>query len=337
MGDDRVNKRAWWAAICVAASVTGPALAEPPQDPHGIFTLQGENDGVSTRRGTTDEYYTSGLRLGYTTGTNAVPGFLAGIGHAVWGDGVQRVGIDLSQILFTPHNTQISPPDPTDRPYAGYLSVNTQLLQDKDNSRSVLGLSLGVVGPSALGEEVQNGFHTLISNTPNKGWRYQLKDEPAFELMVGRTWRLPLAQVRGLEVDTLPALQLSAGTVRDYVQAGFALRLGQGLNSDFGTPRIQPGFSGGDAYTPTRPFAWYVFAGADGQAVAHDEFLDGSTFRNNSPSVTNRILVGEMEAGAAIMAYGVRITYTQVWQTPEFKKQRAGLFNFGSLAASVRF
>ena len=51
----------------------------------------------------------------------------------------------------------------------------------------------------------------------------------------------------------------------------------------------------------------------------------------------SRAFVGEIEAGAAIMAYGVRITYTQVWQTPEFSRQRAGLFNFGSLAASVRF
>ena len=337
MSKPLMSKGLGWALIGAALAVGGPAKADPPQDPHGILTLQVENDAVSTRKGTTDEYYTSGLRLGYTTGTDAVPNFLSGIGHAVWGDGVQRVSIDLSQILFTPHNTQTSPPDPRDRPYAGYLSVNTQLLTDKDNSRSVLGLSLGVVGPAALGRQVQNGFHSVIGDTPNRGWHYQLRDEPAFEFLVGRTYRLPLAQFGGLEVDTLPAAQLGAGTVRDYVQAGFQFRLGQGLNSDFGTPRIQPGFSGGDAYTPTRPFAWYVFAGVDGQAVARDVFLDGSTFRSNSPSVTKRILVGEMEAGAAIMAYGVRITYTQVWQTPEFKRQRAGLFNFGSLAASVRF
>lgn len=314
-----------------------PARAEPPQDPASIFTLQIENDAASTFKGTSDQYYTSGLRLGYTSGTNAVPDFLAGIGHAVWGDGVQRVSFDISQSIFTPRNTQLVRPDPRDRPYAGYLNATLGLLQDTDNTRSVLELSLGVVGPSALGRNVQNGFHDIIGDTPNRGWHYQLQDEPAVELLAGRTWRLPITQFSGLETDALPSLTAGVGTVRDYVQAGVSFRLGQGLGSDFGTPRIRPGISGSDAYTPTRPFVWYVFAGADGQGIARDVFLDGSTFRSHSPSVTKRPYLGELEAGLAAMFYGVRVTYTQTWQTESFTRQKSGLFNFGSLALSARF
>ena len=324
------------AAIIGMLTVVSAAQADPPQDPHGILTLQVENDAVSTRRGTTDEYYTSGLRIGYTTGTEAVPNFIGQLGQVVWGGGVQRVSIDLSQSIFTPHNTQLSPPDPRDRPYAGWLRGDVQLLTDKDNSRSVLGVSLGVIGSAALGREVQNGFHSIIGDPSTKGWSYQLPNEPAFQLLAERTYRLPVARLAGLETDVLPALTVGVGTVRDYAQAGFVFRLGQGLDSDYGVPRIQPGFSGGDAYTPTRPFAWYVFAGGNGQAVARDEFLDGAAF-SSSPSVGHRGLVGEAEAGAAVMFGGVRVTYVQVFQTPEFNRQRAGLFNFGSLSASVRF
>ena len=82
---------------------------------------------------------------------------------------------------------------------------------------------------------------------------------------------------------------------------------------------------------------WYVFAGADGQAIARDEFLDGSAFRSNSPHVTKKPFLGEFEAGLAVMLYGVRLSYTQTWQTQSFNGQKAGLFNFGSFAASVRF
>ena len=322
------------AAVAVAAV---PARAEPPQDTKSIVTIQIENDAASTFKGTSDQYYTSGLRLGYTSGTNAVPDVLAGFGHAVWGDGVQRISIDINQSLFTPRNTQLSRPDPRDRPYAGYLNATLGLLQDTDDTRSLLALTFGVVGPSALGRQVQNGFHSLIGDTPNQGWSSQLKDEPAVELLAEKTFRLPITRFYGLETDALPELTAGVGTVRDYVQAGLSFRIGQGLDSDFGAPRIRPGMSGSDAYTPNRPFAWYVFAGADGQLIGRDVFLDGNTFRNHSPSVTKKPYLGELELGLAAMFYGVRLTYTQTWQSESFKGQKSGVFNFGSLALSARF
>jgi len=324
-------------SLAAAVLIALPAQAEPPQDTKGIYTVQVENDAVSTFKGTSDQYYTSGLRLGYTSSTNGVPDVLAGLGRAVWGDGVQRISFDLSQSIFTPRDTQASRLNPRDRPYAGYLNATLGLLHDTDNARSLLALSLGVVGPSSLGQVVQNGFHSIIGDTPNRGWSAQLKDEPAIELLAERTYRLPITRLYGLETDALPALTAGVGTVRDYVQAGVSFRLGQGLNSDFGAPRIRPGLSGSDAYTPNRPLAWYVFAGADGQGIARDLFLDGSTFRNRSPSVDKRPYLGELQAGLAITFYGVRVTYTQTWQTESFKGQKSGLFNFGSLALSARF
>ena len=331
------------AAAAAGAIVAGPAAAAPPQDPQGIYTFQVENDAASTFKGTSDQYYTSGLRLGYTSGTIQLPGFLADIGQTVWGDGVQRVSIDISQSLFTPRNTQAAQPILGDRPYAGWLHADFGLIHDTDDARSYVGLSLGVVGPSALGKEVQNGFHNLIGDTPNLGWRNQIKDEPAVELYAEQTYRIPLyhfnaAGLYGIETDVLPSATLGVGTVRDYFQGGVVLRLGQGLGSDFGAARIRPGITGTDAYTATRPFAWYVFAGADGQAIARDVFLDGATFRDSQgPHVTKRPLVGELEGGLGVLAYGVRITYTQTWQTEEFRRQKAGLFNFGSLALSAKF
>ena len=324
-------------AFGFACAAAVPARATPPQDPNPIWTFQAENDAVSSQAGTSDRYYTSGLRIGYTSNTLASTNPAARAGQFIWGDGVTRISFDISQSLFTPANTQINPPNPRDRPYAGYLNATVSLLHDTDTSRSILAVSGGVVGQSALGYIVQNGFHSIIGDTPNRGWPSQLQDEPAVELLAERIWRVPLTQPYGLEVDTLPSLTGGAGTVRDYVQAGAILRLGQGLNSDFGTPRIQPGLSGADAYTATRPVVWYVFGGVDGQAIARDEFLDGSTFRSNSPHVTKKPFVGELEGGVGLIIHGIRVTYTQTWQTQEFEGQRSGLFNFGSVAISAHF
>ena len=313
-----------------------PAAAVPLQDNANIVTVQVENDAVSTLRGTSDQYYTSGLRAGWTSGTNQVPEWLEAFANETWGDGVQRVSLDLSQSLFTPRNTQASNPPLSDRPYAGILGLTGSLIHDTSNARTVFSVMVGVVGPGAGGEEIQNGFHNIIGDTPNRGWHYQVHNEGLVELTPSRTWRVPLAEFHDVSVDWLPSVTAGVGLARNYFQVGTIFRIGQGLDSDYGVARIQPGLTGTDAYTPTRPFVWYLFGGLDGQAVGTDVTLTGDNFRT-SRSRAPIWDVGELELGAAVIYHGVRISYSQTWQTQEFRGQKGGLFNFGSLAASVRF
>jgi len=307
------------------------ARADPPADPSNTITVQIENDALNG----TDRYYTSGLRLGWTSPTDAVPAAVSRIGHALLGEGQQRIALDLSQTLFTPIDTQIAPPDPTDRPYAGVLLGSASLIQDTERTRSVLAVGAGVIGPAALGEETQNGFHTLIGDPQNKGWGFQIPNQPVVQLTAQRVWRLPLA-AGGLQVDMLPDLAAGAGTLEIYGLAGAQFRIGQGLDSDFGAPRILPGLTGADAFVATRRFAWYVFAGADGQAVGWNETLDGTPF-GASLHVTRTPFVGELQAGLVVIAFGVRFSFTHVVQTQEFTNQHGGLFKFDSLAVSAKF
>ena len=331
------NRIAFSTALLASMAIPWSAShATPPQDTAQIVTLQVENDAVSTLRGTSDQYYTSGLRAGWTSGTNQVPEALQTASNNLWGDGVQRISLELSQSLFTPRNTQTPDPAPNDRPYAGVLGLTGSLIHDMDHSRSVISLFLGVVGPDAGGEVVQNGFHNLIGDTPNRGWSTQLSNEPVFEITPERIWRVGLGHAGPVSFDALPTLQAGVGFLRNDVLAGLILRAGQGLDSDFGVARIQPGLTGTDAYTPTRPFVWYVFGGADGQAVAQDITLNGDIFAD-SRHVRPKWDVGELELGAALIYRGVRLTYSQTWQTEEFRGQKGGFFSFGSVAASVRF
>ena len=323
-------------ALLVPAPADAQTSVSLSPDPTSIWTIQNENASISTAS-TTDRYYTNGLRLGWTSGTDAVPDFLAGVGRTLWGDGQERISFDLSQQIYNPLHTHVSQPPPGDTPYAGVLLGTFSLQQDSSDSRSVLALSLGVIGPAALGKQVQNGFHDLIGQEHPAGWDTQLKNEPAFQLVSGRTWRLPMGTVAGLETDALPELTANVGSVWIYAETGARFRIGRGLDSDFGPARVRPGNSGGDAFRPTRPFVWYVFAGADGQVVAHDETVQGSNWHNDSPGANLRTLVGEMEVGLAVMMYGTRLTYTQVFDTQRAEHQKGGLHQFGSLALSVRF
>ncbi len=323
--------------LLVFALLAGAAArAAPPPQPGGFWTIQGENDSISTLRGGSDRYYTSGLRLGWTSGPESVPAVVARHANAVWGDGITRISVNITQQIYTPADIRRTIPDPRDRPLAGYLAASFGVLHDTANARTVAAVTVGVIGPAALGRAVQNGFHELVRIPINKAWGTQLPNEPQLQLLAERTWRRGLGQAAGIEADILPSLTVGAGTVRDYVQGAVILRLGQGLGRDFGATRLYPGISGGDAFDPGEGVAWYVFGGFSGQVVGRDAFLDGALWQN-SPHVGRNALLGSMEAGLAVIWRGVRLSYTQTWQTQSFRGQKSGLFNFGSLAATVHF
>jgi lipid A 3-O-deacylase len=322
--------------LLVATLATGPlqfAAAQPPADPAWTFSMQWENDSTNPH---SDRYYTNGLRIGLTSPTDQVPGFLSRIGHSLLGDGRQRYALELEQLIFTPAGIDAPRPNPRDRPYAGILMGTVSLIQDTETRRSVLNLGLGLIGPAALAEQAQTGWHHLTGNSPPRGWGSQIPNQPVIQLTAERTWRTAPLPVGGLQLDALPAVTIGAGTFRIYGQAGGQVRLGQGLDADFGAPRVRPGLTGTDAYIQTRPFVWYLFAGIDGQVVGWDETLDGLPF-GASHHVSRVPLVGELQAGFAMMVHGVRITVMEIAQTQEFSGQRGGLFLFTSAALAFKF
>lgn len=324
------------AALAAALAISAVAArAQPAADPSSVWTIQGENASISAGK-PTDRLYVNGLNLGWTSPTGQVPDVLANLGRSLWDGGQQRVGFSLTQQIYTPIGTTASVPSPYDRPYAGVLLGNFSLMSDSEDTRSVLSLSLGVVGPAAGAEAVQNGFHDLIGQAHTNGWGSQIDNTPAVQILHERTWRIATGTVAGIETDALPSLTIGLGDLRDYIQTGVTFRFGQGLTSDFGVPRVRPGLSGGDVFNPTRPFAWYVFAGVDGQAVGYDMLLQSTPFRGG-PHVSTVWDVAEMQGGFAVMAYGMRLTFAYVAQTQEFNGQSGGLHQFGSAALSFRF
>lgn len=326
------------AAVLVAPVLYAPALRaqDLPEDKTAIWTLQDENSSISTAN-LKDRFYVNGLHLGYVSGTDGVPDFLQGVGHALWPSGGQmRFAVSITQQMFTPADTA-SPTWPVgDRPYAGMLYGDFSLYRDVADSRSMIGMTVGMIGPASGAQQLQEGFHDLIGQGHPAGWNSQLANEPLFELTSSRTYRLSMGKIGGLETDALPDLAVGLGNMLIYAQTGVLFRIGQGLDSDYGPSRLFRGPSGGEAFQPTRPFAWYVFLGADGQGILRDITLDGNDFQSG-PSVSLIPYVGEVEAGVAVMVFGTRLTYTQIMQSQEFQHQKGGPHQFGSLALSVRF
>jgi hypothetical protein len=336
---------------------------EPPPPPsatgdesRSIFTFQVEND-VFNRFSPTDRDYTNGILLGWLSpaitdmpagwvALTTVPTFF---GERSADSVVRRFGASIGQNIYTPADTFTSAPIFNDRPYAAWLyaSFLLQYTYKRRDEKSgtvepvrldSLQVDLGLIGPAAGGEFVQNNFHNLIGVARANGWANQLHNEPTIGLGFERRWRIGRRVVLDdpkLEVDVIPRIGGALGNVAIYADVGGTARIGKNLHDDFGPPRPRPALPGSAAFIGDGSFGWYLFAGVDGQAVGRNIFLDGNT-DGYSLRVSHRPFVGEVQAGLAVTWRGARLTYTQVLRTPDFYEQNR-FTQFGSINVTFRY
>jgi len=317
------------AAAAFGILLLAPGVARAADAP--TFNLVTENDSYISISG--DRHYTNGIYLSWTSASRpraesfAQYLMLPGGKDADW-----RTGYFLGQAIFTPENLGAFVPPPNDRPYAGWLFGGTRLYRDSGEMLDKVEVTLGVVGPAALGSDVQKFWHAAFipSAAHPNGWHAQLRDEPGLVLSEQRIWRVSLA--RGpLQVEALPQANVSLGNVYDYAGAGAMLRLGGNLTADWGPARIAPAQQGADFQT-VDSFAWYVFGGGEVRAVARNLFLDGNSF-HAGPSVAKKTIVGDINAGAALLFPHARITASYTRRSGEFRGQR-GDDELGSVSVS---
>ena len=333
-------------ALCMWNGIASSAHAED----QGRLTLTEENDGLLPDG--RDRHYTQGAMITYLSPSVRPDDFAAhlfdGLSKALpifrpGPDVLRKFDVVIGQSIFTPQSYHDPVPDPRDRPFAGYLFTGGSLLQDTGGTMlenfELLG---GVVGPDALAKEAQKTFHSIAGfNNKNldQGYRYQLRNEPGFMLTYERKWRAWQSSVAGVQMEVIPEAGLTAGNVMTYADVGAMARIGENLDVDYGIARIRPAISGTawfDASRLSQNLGWYLFAGVQGRAVAHNIFLDGNTVAD-SRSVHKNILVGDFSAGASVFWRDwmkLDVSFTE--RTKEFATQHQA-DHFGNMNLSVRF
>jgi hypothetical protein len=325
----------WHAAtsLSLLLSLAALGLAAPARaDDLNRFSILEENDSLYFN---SDKHYTQGFLLSNLgpdirpdSGWQAPFNLLGDLTplFSTDGENARRYAVLFGQSIFTPKNLTVNPPDPRDRPYAGWAYVGTSLLQESRHSMlENFEIDVGVVGPGALGKQVQNNFHQLIGAQQAQGWRDQIQNEPGLVLTYERLWRVPLIGDGYNGVDIVPQAGATVGNIFTYGDVGGLLRIGKNLHADYGPNRVRPGLSGTPYFDGGQldgPVGWYFYAGAQGRAVAQNIFLDGNTFRE-SPSVPKKTFVADLQSGfSVIWSTKLRVDFSVVRRTEEFRGQK---------------
>ncbi len=320
--------------------VTTPKIVNNPYD--NYVTLSYENDLIG---GGSDQYYTNGVRLTWYGTKTSVPIGLRQLGEEFPGLGINETTatyFTLGQNMYTPADIEVAGKQPNDRPWAGWLYGSVGLTTLNGNHMDDFEVTLGVVGPDSMAEQTQKFVHTHITDSPTpKGWSNQLDTEPGVILSWQRRWPSMWAldfDYSDLRLAATPNINASVGNVYTYGGTGMTFTFGPYQKSlqDI-PPRVRPAMAGTGYFdVPDQNWGWYLFAGVDGRAVAHNIFLDGNSFDDDGPSVDKKILVGDAFAGVAVSIYDYRLAYTYNYRGKEFDGQDEAS-TFGSLSLTARF
>ena len=335
------------AFLLLAIKATSPGAGK--DEAGGTFSTYIENDLFAG----TDRYYTSGVKLSWSSAdlekfsdTPYASPFLPLFEMLPYINetGYQKnLVFALGQNIYTPDDTETSLLVENDRPYAGWLYFGTGVVWKNADVRNSLVMDIGVVGPWAYGQEAQRLVHDLRGLGHPNGWDHQLHNELGVSLVYERMWRWPRHDRRsGLDWELLPHAGAALGNVYTYANLGAELRAGLNLPDDFGTASIGP------SATTSTPVdgkmaadrSWfdlglYVFARADGRAVARNIFLDGNTF-GDSHSVGHNPFVADLSVGVAINITNTKIAYALVYRTKEFSAQQDAQI-FGTVSFNWTF
>jgi hypothetical protein len=264
-----------------------------------------------------DEEYTSGVR-----------GSLVYFGAAPWErwlhPGVKRCEksdspcasheYSLGQDIYT---GKLVPGDTTHisgtRPNAGWLYLQESSRFVTADRLDETSITLGVTGPPALGEQMQNFFHSLAPayNRPTN-WAVQLPFEPGIIAAFDRTYRVVSTPPSdGIGGDVEPHFGASIGNILTEARAGLRIRAGFNVQHPWQKVAIS-----NDAVIT-------FFGDITGHAVLRNEFLDGTMF-TPSAYVSRRPLVADYSAGFSIRVQRLTLIYSLDQITSEYTTRPNG-------------
>ena len=274
----RMSKPAWraTAGAGLLAILTIPLSARAQR----VTQVDLDNDSFNFWQGPkvrSDREYTQGTRITMMRpATGRLARLLGGPNQcatATEARDCRLVSYSLTQAMYTP-TLDDRRRQPGERPYAGWLGIEAGLRRERRRGLTAFSVDVGVTGAPSLAEPAQIAVHRIFRFPHPDGWNQQLPTEVAMVATnrgVAELLHLELERSR-FRVLLAPEWKLRLGTVATDATLGAQATIGLGA---------PPPWQGATNLYGDR---WGVFmrGGARQTAVAHNLFLDGSTFRRSA-------------------------------------------------------
>ncbi len=219
---------------------------------------------------------------------------------------IKRYGLGIEQGCYTP-NLKDGDEKSYDRPFASTLFLKNFVItvDTIDKQRFSSTISTGIIGPDALGGQLQDEFHTAINDYVSPGWKYQIQNDVILNYGVNYEKQI-VAYKHLFSIDAEAAARV--GTLSDKISPALNIMFGY-FESPFSNERM-----------PNK-FKIYVYDHPQADIVAYDATLQGGAF-TKSPYTMPADTVSRgvfMNRSGIVLAYrGVYFEYFHCFLTPQF-------------------
>ena len=171
----------------------------------------------------TDEYYSQGITFDFVH--PAIKRFP--LSKLLWKPftTAPQYGISFNIFGYTPTSILSDSILYGDRPFDGNISLKTMLIQVDEQKHQQISsaFSIGVMGPAALGYEIQYNIHNRTGNPLPHGWEYEVKNDVIINYQLNYEKQL-IAKGNNFLLTAVAEARL--GTLNTLAGGGFNLMAG---------------------------------------------------------------------------------------------------------------
>jgi lipid A 3-O-deacylase len=318
-----MKKKLFLLAACLFTGIG--VFAQNHKDEIG---LQSDNDSFLAQG--SDRYYTNGIFIYYRHALDASKS--PSLANKV-------LGFEAGQKIYNAQTGGIPSVEYIDRPFAGYLYIGSSLnLLYKNESNLKLSAKIGIIGPAAGGQPIQNFIHDTFAFYNLNGWQYQVRNEAQLNLSADYNKLL----ARGSWADVSLASYANLGNGFSGAGIGPMVRLGN-FNQLFHSVSTQSTVSQTNVAQPLHQHEFFFYYKPQANLVAYDATIQGGMFKDHPEPGTQEITLDKKpfvfsnQLGINYVSNRFVFDLSAIINTRDTKQMERSTHQWGSATVLYRF
>jgi lipid A 3-O-deacylase len=239
--------------------------------------------------------------------------------------------------MYTPGFPNLKSPEEIDRPFAGYSFIRySSAFFSKKNFALKSSFELGILGPNAMAQELQQAIHFIYKFNPDAGWEFQIQNTIGINMDFQFT--KPFSKKEKKRIDFTSVSSLKVGTIISEITTNIYGRINlfsTALNSYDNSTLFESNLNHD---SPSQKKELFLFLKPQVGYALYNATIQGSVFNDDSP-ITYGInaFIYEIEFGIRYATKRFDLSYAIIKYSKKTEVIEENTNTYGSIKVAYKF